>query len=70
MTMVMAVPAMPMMRMSDRNDNLSARCRNQRNEEQKGEKTECNLLHSTIGCRPLHSGCELKGSNFRRVCKT
>jgi hypothetical protein len=54
MTVVMAVPAMPMVMMivSDRNDNLGARCRYQRNEEHKGEKTKRKFLHS-VGC-PTH----------------
>ena len=40
MTMVMAVPAMPMMRVSNRNYYLSARCGYQRHEEHKGEKSK------------------------------
>jgi hypothetical protein len=37
MTVMMAVPAMPVMMItSDSNDNLSARCRYQRSEEHKG----------------------------------
>jgi hypothetical protein len=40
MTMMMAVPAMPMMLMPNCYHNLSARCRYQRNEEHKGEKSK------------------------------
>jgi hypothetical protein len=40
MTMVMAVPAMPMMRVSNLYYNLSARCGYQRHEEHKGEKSK------------------------------
>jgi len=57
MTVMMAVPAMPMMRVSNRNDNLSVRCRYQRNEEQKGEKSKRKFLHNYYGCPTLVSGC-------------
>jgi hypothetical protein len=40
MTMVMAVPAMTMMLMSNGDHNLGARCWYQRHEEHKGEKTK------------------------------
>jgi hypothetical protein len=40
MTMMMAVPAMPMMRVSNRNHNLRTRCWDHRREEHKGEKSK------------------------------
>jgi hypothetical protein len=40
MTMVMAIPAMPVMLMSNLDNYLSARCRYQRHEEHKGEKSK------------------------------
>jgi hypothetical protein len=44
MAMVVAVPAMPMVRMPHRNDNLGTRCGNQRNEEHQCNKTKDELL--------------------------
>jgi hypothetical protein len=53
MTVMMAVPAMMMMvRMSNSNDNLAARCRYQRSEEHHSEKSKRKFLH---GIRPLLS---------------
>jgi hypothetical protein len=47
MTMVMAVPAMMMMvRVSDFDDNLRVRYRNQRSEEHKSEEYETKFLHT------------------------
>jgi hypothetical protein len=51
MTMVMAPPAMPMMRVSNIYDYLRARW-DQRHEERQGENSKCNLLH-THGMPPL-----------------
>jgi hypothetical protein len=55
--------AMMMVTMSNRYDNLSARCRYQRNEEHKGEKTKRKFLHSTFGCLTSYPGCEQISSN-------
>jgi hypothetical protein len=50
MTVVVAVPAMMMVIVvviaADRNNNLGARCRNQRNEEHQSEKAKTKFLHS------------------------
>jgi hypothetical protein len=60
MTMVMAVPAMPMVMMviPNRNNNLGARCRDQRNEEHKGKKSKRKFLHNCFGCPSSPPGCE------------
>jgi len=52
MTVVMAIPAMPVVRMPHCNHYLGIRCRYQRNEEHQCEKTECKLLYAH-GKRPL-----------------
>ena len=55
MTVVMAVPAMTMMMVmvvSDRDNNLGARCRNQRNEEHQSEKAKTKFLHSQMDALP------------------
>ena len=49
MTMVMAVPAVVIMmvvRMSDLDNDLGARCRYQRSEEHKSEKCKTKFLHN------------------------
>jgi hypothetical protein len=50
MTVVVAVPAVVMMIMmvvvADRNNNLGARCRDQRNEEHQSEKAKTKFLHT------------------------
>lgn len=40
MTVMMAIPAMTMMRVTNLYNNLGARCRYQRHEEQKGEESK------------------------------
>jgi hypothetical protein len=40
MTMMMAIPAMAMVRMSNRNHDLCTGCWNQRHKEHKGEKSK------------------------------
>jgi hypothetical protein len=59
MTMVVAVPAMAVVvvTMSDRDDNLGARCRYQRNEERKGKNSKRKFLHSNYGCPTASPGC-------------
>jgi hypothetical protein len=69
MTMMMAVPAMTMMLVSYLNDNLGARCRYQRNEEHKGEKTKHKFLHSSFGCPTTGPGCGPISSNYRACTK-
>jgi hypothetical protein len=46
MTVVMAPPTMPMMRVSNIYDHLRARCWDQRHQERQGENSKRNLLHS------------------------
>jgi hypothetical protein len=65
MTMMMAIPAMPMMRVANLNHNLRARCWNQRHEERKGENSKRKLLH-THGIPPLYS-TELR-FNYQEPC--
>jgi hypothetical protein len=53
MTMMMAPPAMPMMRMSNIDYNLRARRWNQRHEKHQSEKSKSQLLHDAHGIPPL-----------------
>jgi hypothetical protein len=49
MTVVVAIPAVVMMMVvvvSNRDNNLGARCRYQRNEEHQSEKAKTKFLHS------------------------
>jgi hypothetical protein len=64
MTMMMAVPAMPVMLMSNLDNYLSARCRYQRHEEHKGEKSKHKFLHSPFGCPTTFPGCGAIASNY------
>jgi hypothetical protein len=45
MTVVVAVPAMPVMMVTDSNNHLGIGCRNQGGEEQQGHKGEDKFLH-------------------------
>jgi hypothetical protein len=54
MAVVMAQPAMPMMMMvSNFDHNLRTRCRDQRHEKHKSQKSEAQLLHDAHGIPPL-----------------
>jgi hypothetical protein len=57
MTVMVAIPAMPMMRVSYRDHNLRARCRNQRREEQQSEKSKRESLHEYWDAAPFGWGC-------------
>jgi hypothetical protein len=54
MTVVMAVPAMVVMvRMSNLDNDLGARCRYQRSEEQKSENSKTKFLHNYSDAQPM-----------------
>jgi hypothetical protein len=46
MTVVVTPPTVPMMRVSNIDDYLRARCWNQRHQEREGENSKRNLLHT------------------------
>lgn len=52
---------------SNSNDNLGARCRNQRNEEHKGEKTKHKFLHNPSDAQPRFGVVERLREIIQRV---
>ena len=69
MAVVMAPPAMPVMMVSNFDHNLRTRCRDQRHEKHKSQKSEAQLLHDVHGIPPLITVlrfCYPNSSNSRK----